>query len=80
MNADTLAMEIEERGVTFSAAEDLVDGLIATEEAVNVGGSGGFWRRPLVVVVVGIGIGIGIGVVVVVEILFYLVAEGICVP
>ena len=80
MNADTSAMEIEERGVTFSAAEDLVDGLIATEEAVNVGGSGGFWRRPLVVVVVGIGIGIGIGVVVVVEILFYLVAEGICVP
>lgn len=57
-----------------------MDGLIATEEAVNVGGSGGFWRRPLVVVVVGIGIGIGIGVVVVVEILFYLVAEGICVP
>lgn len=56
-----------------------MDGLIATEEAVNVGGSGGFWRRPLVVVVVGIGIGIGIGVVVV-ELLFYLIAEGICVP
>lgn len=56
-----------------------MDGLIATEEAVNVVGNGGLGRRPVVVVVIGIGIGIGIGVVVV-ELLFYLIAEGICVP